>query len=218
MRISKDGMRAALSVLGGKSGAAPALASNKLPKEVRRVIARLIDFAVVISFSIPFSWLLRLITFQWMSDVGGIGFDLSLYFAVLFAGSVYFIFLEWRYGKTLGKWLLGLKVTRHGGGKLPFLSSVWRWTGFLTGCIWACIGWWLMTRMMTFINVFEKKLPGFLVWSGAFFAVMGVIIFSLGLLITFVGKYKRGFHDLIGESIVSIDSHEERGKAIASKT
>lgn len=218
LRISKESVRSAFAALGGSSGAGPALASNRLPKEVRRVIARSIDIAVVISFSIPFSWILRLITFQWMSDVGGIGFALSLYFAALFTGSVYFIYSEWRYGKTLGKWLLGLRVTRYGGGRLPFFSSVWRWVGFLTGCIWACIGWWLMTRLMTLIKVFEAKLPPLVVWSGAFFAVMGVIMFSLGLLITFVGKYKRGFHDLIGESIVSIDSPEERGKASASKT
>ena len=38
--------------------------------------------------------------------------------------------------------------------------------------------------------------------------VIIVLFLSLGVLITFVGKYKRGFHDIIGGTIVKSEGWE----------
>ncbi|MFA6448940.1 MAG: RDD family protein [bacterium] len=215
--IAAAGRRAGSGLKSGSGGPAPG--ASAIPKELRRIAARLIDIIIAAAFSIPFSWLFRIITYQWMKDVGGMGYDLSLYFAGLLVGSVYFIFGEWRYGKTAGKWLLGLKVVSYGDGRKLALGGVfWRWIGFMASMFWAYIGYRIALIIINILGIFKADTPYYAYLGAVASAIAIFTIFSLGLLITFVGKYKRGFHDLLGRSIVAEEIIKERGKTSEGKS
>ncbi|HOO55255.1 MAG TPA: RDD family protein [bacterium] len=175
----------------------------KLQKEAARILAKAIDFILIIMITMPVSWLFRLISMGWMSDVGGIGYRLSVYVALITVASLYFIISHSISGCTIGKWLFGVRVVLYGGGgKITVSSAFWRWIGFLAAFSWAYVGYSLMSVTLNWAAILRGKLPdyyfGFLGVAG----IACVIMFSLGLLITFVGKYKRGFHDLLGGTIV----------------
>jgi uncharacterized RDD family membrane protein YckC len=215
----KQKLLEALISAGRNAGGAELLPGvSVIPKEVRRVFARLIDFIAVGAFSIPVSWMFRIVTHQWMSDVGGLGFDLSIYAAVLLIGTSYFIVTERMYGKTIGKWMLNLKAVSYGDGSRLTLGAVcWRWIGFLAAMIWTYIGYRVGVIIMGLMGIFKQGMPLILTISGELAALAITAIFSLGLLMTFVGKYKRGFHDLLGRSIVVDETITGRGKQSGSK-
>jgi uncharacterized RDD family membrane protein YckC len=193
--------------------------TSVLPKEVARLFAKLIDIGAVLLLSLLVHIPIRLASQIWMPDVSGTGFILSFYLSLLMVSAIYFVVSEWRYGRTIGKWVFGLKVVRYGKGGTPGFSAViWRWIGFLTGCVWAYSGFWLMRNMAKWIVYFRGKIPDFLIAFTGLIALAGVAIFSLGLLITFVGKYKRGFHDLLGGTIVEWSPREKRRSKDESKT
>lgn len=211
---------------GAAGGVGTALAAAKdgaggqfLPKEAARILARTIDLAIVVLLSLLVHWPIRMVSKIWMPDVSGVGFIFSLYLALLLVGTAYFVVSEWRTGRTVGKWLLGLRVVRYGTKSRPALSeSFWRWTGFLAAGMWAYAGYWITIRLLKWIGLLRGKIPAavFALLSAA--ALAFVVVFSLGLLITFVGKYKRGYHDLLGGTIVERVPRAERKNKDESET
>jgi uncharacterized RDD family membrane protein YckC len=130
---------------------------------------------------------------------------------LLLIGAAYFIFLEWRFGMTAGKKLFGLRVVPYGGAaeKLSFPSAFWRWTGFLAAGAWAYSGYWAVSGLLGLVKFAMKPGTAFLATLGA---ISIVAVCSLGLLITFIGKHRRGFHDLLARSIVVDATSMERGE------
>lgn len=176
-------------------------------REPRRVVARLIDFCIITLLAMPLSFGLSIITASMFSEVRGFGYDLCFYIMLIIVSSFYFIIGEWRFGKTPGKLILKLEVVRKDGTPgLGFFQCSWRWTGFLAGVLWSLIGWWIGSHVTgIFIFMLKKtgvSVPQFLPVLVLFVSIAIFVMFSLGLLITFIGKYKRGFHDILGGTAV----------------
>ncbi len=189
----------------------------KVPKEIRRIVARVLDLAIVVFVSLPVALLIRAATYSGMREVGGMGITVSTYLAFMLVGAVYFIYLEWKFCTTAGKKLMKLKTIRYGGdgAGLTFPSSFWRWIGFLAAGCWAYGGFWVVSKTLHFVGFALKPKASLIAVTGS---VILVAICSLGLLITFIGKYKRGFHDLLARSIVVDETYMERGKKSESES
>ncbi len=182
-------------------------------KEIRRIIARIIDFTLVFIISLPFSWLVSVVTVPLFIEVKGMGFSLSFYLCALFTGSLYFVFSHWKYGKTLGKYPFRIKVVSNvTGGRITFFASLWRWTGLLTGIVWTVTGFWFAKNIFRTLELLRGRISIYYALAMAMAAIMIALVFSLGILITFIGKYKRGFHDLLGGTIIIIEDRNERKK------
>lgn len=139
---------------GAKQGA-----PEKFPKEALRVAAFAADVAAVALISIPLTLVLRAASMQWMSDIGGMGYPVSVYLSALTVSSVYFILWHWRGGATPGKMLLGLKVkSAAGGGAVSATAAVWRWIGMMTAIIWAAAGAAIMWRFIIWGKYLTKGL------------------------------------------------------------
>jgi uncharacterized RDD family membrane protein YckC len=91
----------------------------------RRAVAKIIDIAVVVAFILPVIFLAIFAGFT--------GPDYVWPF-VLFAGIVgssmlaaaYLVVTEWRYGQTLGKQLMGLRVVRESGARISLGQALLR--------------------------------------------------------------------------------------------
>lgn len=83
-----------------------------------RVWAKLIDFFLVIGAIAPLVWLAM------TADKVAIVVVCVLGLAVVLPG--YPIFAEYRFGETVGKHLLGLRVVRESGGRISFGQSIVR--------------------------------------------------------------------------------------------
>jgi uncharacterized RDD family membrane protein YckC len=183
-------------------------------KEARRIIALLIDAAAVIAFSLPVSAVLWGLSFLVMPIVHGVPFGLACYISLLLTGTVYYVVAHWKWGRTIGKRFLGLKVYRTNGKPVTFTGAFWRWVGLLTVLIWAYVGvriakfiFFITSKAGSIDNEQVSQYSGYLyIFYAA--AVIIALFLSLGVLITFVGKYKRGFHDIIGGTIVKSEGWE----------
>jgi len=185
----------------------------RLPKELARILANTADVALIVMLSLPFAWIFRLITFYKYKDVGGLGFKISLYLAIFMVGSIYYLLFLYRFSATPGKMIFGLKVVRYGTNKKPAFGAIfWRWIGTLAASIWSYIGFVLGKELLKLIALTSEKMPPIYIYSIAVGSVLIFTILSLGLVITFVGKYKRGFHDILGGTIVVIEENVERSK------
>lgn len=178
-------------------------------REPRRIVAKLIDASIVVLPSFPLSIGVHLLTARLFREISGLGIRLSLYITLVFVSTFYFIYCEWKYGKTIGKHIVGLRVVRKDGTPgITFFQSMWRWTGFLAASVWSLTGWWIASRISfwTFsaFKLTKADVPKYLPPLVLFSSITVFTLFSLGLLITFVGKYKRGYHDLLGETAVGI--------------
>ncbi|HPN93082.1 MAG TPA: RDD family protein [bacterium] len=221
-----DSQRRAEGIGSGIAGAARAAAEGakhgapeKFPKEALRAAAFAVDSAAIVLISIPLTLIFRAASMQWMSDIGGMGYPVSVYLSVLTVSSLYFILWHWRVGATPGKALLGLKVkSAAGGGPVGAVASVWRWVGMLAAIIWAAAGAAVMWRIILWGKYLTKGLsmPQAVVVFVFGAAVMAAL--SSGLLITLVGKHKRGFHDLLGGTVVERDIKKNRRRESESET
>ncbi len=72
---------------------------------------------------------------------------------VLFFG--YFIVLEWRFGRTPGKALLGIRVLRDGGFPLDFTASVVRNT---VRIVEFSLGFYIISALSTLLSPFNRRL------------------------------------------------------------
>ncbi|MEW6203099.1 MAG: RDD family protein [bacterium] len=183
-------------------------------KELRRIISFIIDAILISLFAIPVSLIFRVLSMQFLvSETGGLGFFLCLYASLLVTGTLYFILFTWLTGRTPGKVLMGLKVTAKNGQPMTLLASFWRWTGLLTALIWAFVGFSLAQWIFKLIAIIAFRASILILIALWFTSIATVIVFSTGILITFIGKHKRGFHDILGGSIVISElSVVRRGK------
>jgi uncharacterized RDD family membrane protein YckC len=98
-----------------------------------RAAARLMDFFGVMSFFVPIACLLfftlprlELVMIAGMAVLG----------TLLIAGAIYPVVAEYKYGKTVGKHLMGLRVVRESGARISFGQSVVRQLPMLTQVWW----------------------------------------------------------------------------------
>lgn len=83
-----------------------------------RVWAKLIDFALAIVVLAPLVWLAAL--------VGDWAFIAACVLALAVVLPAYPIVAEYQFAKTVGKYLLGLRVVRESGGRISFGQSIVR--------------------------------------------------------------------------------------------
>jgi uncharacterized RDD family membrane protein YckC len=187
-------------------------------KELRRVIALVIDTVVVCIAALPLSLLAWEISGFLLPEFGALNFWLCLYLSLGLVGSAYHIVSTWRWQATFGKWMMGLKVLSMDGDPLTFRGAMWRWVGFLSAVIWMSFGFWAMHSVSWLAGFVSSVLPlQFILMMRVGALAMG-IFFSLGILISFAGKEKRGFHDILGYSRVVVESKKERRITIAGTT
>lgn len=193
-----------------------------LNKELRRIAATLIDIPAVMLAALPPMFLFWAVSIKLMPEVHGLTLPVSYYASLLFVGSVYYIGAHYRWGKTLGKHVLGLQVRHKDGSALTLQGAFWRWIGFLTGLIWAYIGFWLMLKLVRLITL-AKTIGGAGAMHPAITALLMAasalvfLVLASGAFITFIGKFKRGFHDILASSIVVNQEWMERRIASESQ-
>jgi len=104
----------------------------------RRGVARTIDFLAVVCVCAPIVWLLTLIVRP----------EIVILVAVLLivAGCLYPLIAEYRFGETLGKHLLGLRVVRESGGRISFGQSVVRQLPMFLQVFWIDVMFALFTE------------------------------------------------------------------------
>ena len=83
-----------------------------------RVWAKLIDFLVMAAAIVPLLWL------AWLA--GDIAFVATCVFLLAFCVPAYNIITEYRFARTVGKHLLGLRVVRESGARISFGQSIVR--------------------------------------------------------------------------------------------
>jgi len=97
-----------------------------------RAAARLVDFFGVVSLGVPifcvFFFTLRL-ELAFVAGVAVVGI-------LLVVGTLYPVVAEYRYGKTVGKYLMGLRVVRESGARISFGQSVVRQLPMMTQVWW----------------------------------------------------------------------------------
>lgn len=174
-------------------------------KELRRIAAAFIDLFAVLIAAVPLMVVFWAVSMPILREVHGLSLSVSYYVSLILVSAVYYIVSHYKWGRTAGKHFLGLEVVRFDGRPLTAGGAFWRWIGVQTALIWAFTGWWLAKHLVGLV-IFAAK-QGAPVSNTHFlgsFIGAGILglIFSLGVLITFVGKHKRGFHDILAGSIV----------------
>lgn len=183
-------------------------------KEARRVAALAVDGFVSVLAALPVSLCVYGLSLLLMPVVRGLPFGLCYYGALFLTGGFYYIYAHWRWGRTIGKRALGLRVERMDGKPVTLTGAFWRFMGFIAVFIWAGTGWaiafWiirLINKANSSVGVPNRTAAGFMMLS-QIAAALFALFFSLGALITFIGKHKRGFHDIIGGTVVKADGWE----------
>lgn len=117
-----------------------------------RTAALVIDVVVVTVGVLAINWLISLpISFFFSTTIpqciaGGAGERRVLYWACyavsvawivipLVVAPLYFIFLFWISGQTIGKYVMGLRVVRLDGSPMTLLSAVVRWFGYFVSTL-----------------------------------------------------------------------------------
>jgi uncharacterized RDD family membrane protein YckC len=98
-----------------------------------RAAARLMDFFGVMSFFVPIACLL-FFTLPRLELVMIVG--VAVLGTLLIAGAIYPVVAEYKYGKTVGKHLMGLRVVRESGARISFGQAVVRQLPMLTQVWW----------------------------------------------------------------------------------
>ena len=97
-----------------------------------RAAARLLDFFGVLSLAVPIVVVVILTVRPELSFFIG----LAVVLTVLILGGIYPVIAEYRYGKTVGKHLMGLRVVRESGARISFGQAVVRQLPMLTQVWW----------------------------------------------------------------------------------
>lgn len=97
-----------------------------------RAAARLIDFFGVVSLAVPMVLVVALTVRPELAFFIAI----AIIFTVLIVGVLYPVIAEYKYGKTLGKHLMGLRVVRESGARISFGQSVVRQLPMLSQVWW----------------------------------------------------------------------------------
>lgn len=102
-----------------------------------RAAARIIDFCGVVSLAVPIV-LVAIIALR-RRDLDDFIVPVAFLVVILlltFLAVIYPVFAEYRYGKTVGKHLMGLRVVRESGARISFGQSVVRQLPMLTQVWW----------------------------------------------------------------------------------
>jgi len=97
-----------------------------------RAAARLIDFFGVLSLSVP----IVVVVILTVRPELAFFIALAVVLTVLILGGIYPVIAEYRYGKTVGKHLMGLRVVRESGARIGFGQAVVRQLPMLTQVWW----------------------------------------------------------------------------------
>lgn len=108
--------------------AIPLIAASFWP----RAAARLIDFFGVLSLAVPIVLVVTITVRPELAFFIG----LAVVLTVLIVGGIYPVIAEYRYGKTVGKHLMGLRVVRESGARIGFGQAVVRQLPMLTQVWW----------------------------------------------------------------------------------
>jgi len=112
--------------------AIPLIAASFWP----RAAARLIDaFGVLVLIAMPIIALVAVTLWREQGFLIPIAILFTI-FAVSILGALYPVIAEYRYGKTVGKHLMGLRVVRESGARISFGQSVVRQLPMLTQVWW----------------------------------------------------------------------------------
>jgi len=98
-----------------------------------RATARLLDFFGVVSLFVPIACVL-FFTLPRLELVLIVG--MVVLGTLLIVGAIYPVVAEYKYGKTVGKHLMGLRVVRESGARISFGQSVVRQLPMLTQVWW----------------------------------------------------------------------------------
>ncbi len=104
----------------------------------RRAAAKLLDVLVSLGVSAPIVWLFFW-RFKFFAGVLAIGFLLAI-------SAFYPLLAEYRFGKTLGKHWLGLRVVRESGARISFGQSVVRQLPLFLEVFWIDVLFALFTE------------------------------------------------------------------------
>jgi uncharacterized RDD family membrane protein YckC len=92
----------------------------------RRILAKIIDVGTMFALIVPVVLLpLFYMPEEWMPWVPPL-LLLALIVGVSFLCAIYLVVAEWRYGQTLGKYLVGLHVVRESGARISLGQSIVR--------------------------------------------------------------------------------------------
>ncbi len=175
----------------------------RIPKEFRRAMAIMIDMLIIGALSAPAAVLLQSLTMITFHEVSGIGYTLSGIFAVIVVSLLYMVLTVTIMSGTIGKRICGLKIVNTEVGiRISFIDAVWRWIGFFAAAIWAY--WGFALGKILVINAWRTKVVPVQV-ALLLVGIAVFLFFGSGLFITLVGKHKRGFHDILADSIVIND-------------
>jgi len=97
-----------------------------------RAAARLIDFFGVLSLAVP----IVVVVILTVRPELAFFIALAVVLTVLILGGIYPVIAEYRYGKTVGKHLMGLRVVRESGARIGFGQAVVRQLPMLTQVWW----------------------------------------------------------------------------------
>lgn len=114
-----------------------------------RLLALLIDKLLVTAVGLIIGALLIVLSINVFKLPAPVNLSLpivSAYLVILFGGAFYSIYLNGKYGMTLGKMLLGLRVVNYNGESIGYWQAFVRWTGywvsaFLFGYGFLMVGW-----------------------------------------------------------------------------
>ena len=165
----------------------------------KRFVAGFADFVVLIPFIIFFTWL--------ESIDRNLAIIITIPSTALFA--LYHVIFNARFGGTLGKLLVGIRITRPDGSPIAWSHAWWRSSVdlafaflFLCGNVWALSQIDPMTYsgldwMMRAENL-QQLHPA---WFGLVFILQQVWVWS-ELIVLLFNKRKRAIHDFIAGTVV----------------
>jgi len=165
-----------------------------------RVLARAIDFLVMLPVVLFFEWVLA------TTGRNGVPFLIPYGFFVF----IYFPYFHARTGQTLGKRATGLRVVASDGASIGWGESLGRsavdglWTVIWCGGLAVAIGSFSKQAMVVPWHHYMKALESYMpLWYHKVIFAMGVW-WCMDIVALLASKEKRSLHDLIGGTKVVV--------------
>lgn len=113
------------------------------------------------------------------------------------AAPAYSIYMHGRFGQTVGKRLMRVKVIDLAGRPLT------TWQAFLREVInLPLTAWWLVSGVLIVSQVGHVHDPGQAAYGATLASSLGLALFGLELVSTFASRQRRALHDLVAGSVV----------------
>jgi len=165
----------------------------------RRLCAAIVDVLLMI----PFAWL-----YMWLMGYGG-AMTIVAFILYLFLPPMYSVYFNARFGGTLGKLAVGIRITKPNGTRIGWLEA-WKRSSvdivlifpFLAVSIWtimqADINQYASLSLQEQMLFLHQHAPS---WNWVVGA-LGHIWFWSELLVLLTNKRKRALHDFIAGTVV----------------